>query len=139
MRLCECGCGEAVRTAQFPSQQARFISGHNAKVGRPPEYIEEDRGYKTPCWVWQRFMSKYGYGIMFRSGKPIMAHRHYYERATGLMPSPNEHLHHLCKIRLCVNPSHLEPMVRIAHMRLEGRGRTWWKMWNDPDFEPRRR
>lgn len=83
-------------------------------MSRPPksvaEYAVEDRGYTTPCWVWQRATGKLGYGNGYRGGKQRNMHRWYYEQAKGAIP-PGLQLDHLCRVRPCVNPDHLEPVT----------------------------
>src|SRR4051812_42775600 len=56
---CQCGCGGATPIARktnrarghIKGQPTRCIPGHKA-LG--PIYTIEDRGYQTPCWIWQR-------------------------------------------------------------------------------------
>lgn len=123
MGLCECGCGESVTEYEFPSQQKRFISGHNAKVGRPPEYKIVVAGLTAPCWIWQRALTNYGYGVVRRRGKQLHAHRVIYEREIGPIPS-GWSLHHVCGNRRCVNPAHLQIVSRRRHARIEAQLRA---------------
>jgi hypothetical protein len=59
IKLCECGCGDLAPIAKrtnrrqgcVKGQPQCFICGHNKRQG--DRYIVEDRGYDTPCWVWQ--------------------------------------------------------------------------------------
>lgn len=61
---------------------------------------------KTGCWLWQG-PTYHGYGRFFADGRKTLAHRWMYEYRNG--PIHNGLLlRHLCKIRLCCNPSHLE-------------------------------
>jgi HNH endonuclease len=65
------------------------------------------------CWLWRASTNGRGYGT-FRSQ---MAHRVAYELLTGPIPDGHE-LDHLCDVRKCVNPSHLEPVVpRVNRLR----------------------
>lgn len=121
--LCECGCGEAAPVASRTDRRAgyvkgeprRFIVGHNRR--RTPEpYRIEDRGYITPCWVWQRFVNKDGYGLLGRYGKTYAAHRFYYELHHGPIPGGYQ-VDHLCGVRSCVNPDHLEAVVQRENLR----------------------
>lgn len=94
----------------------RYICGHNPRSS-PLDYVEEDRGYKTPCWVWQRVTRGGGYGRMHNGkGKAEQAHRVYYERRFGAIPAELD-LDHLCRVRRCINPEHMEPVTRKVNIR----------------------
>lgn len=76
-----------------------------------PLYDVEDRGFSTPCWIWARAKYKTGYGALRRRGKSLRAHRWMYEQTVGPIPE-GKHLDHLCCVRACVNPEHLEPVTK---------------------------
>jgi hypothetical protein len=65
------------------------------------------------CWLWTGTISRNGYG-RFWMGKRGMpdhaAHRVAYEIEVGRI-SPSLTLDHLCRVRNCVNPKHLEPVT----------------------------
>lgn len=90
----------------------------------PVQYIEEDRGYLTPCWVWQRATNGAGYGRVRVGGRLLLAHRHFYQQRHGEVPPE---LDHLCEVTLCCNPDHLKPashaenLRRGKHVKLAGR------------------
>lgn len=71
------------------------------------------------CWPWTAAKDRHGYGIYRakRNGKWTMvrAHRFSYEHHVGPIPDGLD-LHHKCENRACVNPDHLEPLARKAHM-----------------------
>lgn len=93
--------------------------GHHARK-LPVEYTVEDRSYATPCWIWQRAKSPKGYGYIRITGVLHLAHRVYYERVHG--PVPDElQTDHLCRVRACVNPDHLEAVTGTTNQR---RGNT---------------
>jgi hypothetical protein len=124
MASCECGCGTELKPAEYPSRSRRFISGHNQrKYQGQPAYVEEDRGYETPCWIWQRTRFRAGYGAAFDGDKQKSAHRVYYEATHGPIPS-NRNLHHRCYVKACVNPAHLELASRRRHGVLEAEARS---------------
>lgn len=57
--FCQCGCGE--RTTIHNGHPRRYIHNHHTRLS-PVEYVEQDCGYKTPCWIWQRSINADGYG-----------------------------------------------------------------------------
>lgn len=73
-------------------------------------------GYETPCWIWARAMLKTGYGALRRDGKTLRAHRWMYEQHVGPIPT-GKHLDHLCCVRACVNPEHLDPVTKRENER----------------------
>lgn len=134
---CECGCGEKTRVPRWGSKEKgwvkgvplRFVNGHNARKS-PYEYLIDE---KTDCWIWQRSVNDDGYGHLGRNGKTVGAHRVFYEEANGPIPEGLD-LDHLCHSRdkscpggrsclhrRCVNPDHMEPVVRAVNVQ---RGRN---------------
>lgn len=71
------------------------------------------------CWLWTASGGR-GYGIFYpngaRSGRA--AHRFAYELLVGPIPEGMQ-LDHLCRVRRCVNPAHLEPVTGFEN-RLRG-------------------
>ena len=66
----------------------------------------------TGCWLWVGGGNGKGYG-KFRpesSGRNMRAHRFAYEHFVGKIPAGMQ-LDHLCRVRCCVNPQHLEPVT----------------------------
>lgn len=67
----------------------------------------------TGCWLWHRRLTRNGYGEISH-GKlrtNALAHRLSYQLHKGPIPEGLD-LDHLCRVRHCVNPSHLEPVSR---------------------------
>lgn len=77
----------------------------------------EDKGYDSPCWIWQRSMNGYGYGIGCINGKPEGAHRISYRLHTGNTIERWEDIDHLCTNTTCVNPTHLEKVTYLENIR----------------------
>lgn len=125
---CHCGCGQKTNLAPqthkkygwVKGEPLRYIKWHKrppASKPKGPYYLEEDRGYKSACWIWQRSLHPSGYGnASDAKGKTVRAHRLYYERACGPVP-PNLQLDHLCRQRDCCRPSHLEPVTQQENQR----------------------
>lgn len=129
--LCQCGCGQpapiASRTVRsrgrIKGQPMRFIRGHNSvgmnrsKPYKATRYVAQDRGFKTECWIWQMKIHKTtGYGTVRVAGKDWLAHRWYYEQAHGPIPEGMQ-VDHLCRVRTCVNPGHLEVVTPKENTR----------------------
>lgn len=62
------------------------------------------------CWPWKGSQRRGGYGRVRIAGRDFAAHRVAYEMEIGAIPEGLE-LDHLCRNRLCVRPSHLEPVT----------------------------
>lgn len=62
------------------------------------------------CWLWTASIRN-GYGVFWPADRMVMAHRFAYEEAKGAIPDGLD-LDHLCRVRNCVRPSHLEPVTR---------------------------
>lgn len=64
----------------------------------------------TGCWLWTACINTSGYAGLWWDGKKREAHRVVYELAVGPVPAGLQ-LDHLCRVRSCVNPEHLEPVT----------------------------
>lgn len=64
------------------------------------------------CWLWTGNISPNGYG---RYGSRY-AHRLVFEALVGPIAEGLD-LDHLCRVRGCVNPAHLEPVSRSENLR----------------------
>lgn len=77
---------------------------------------------KSGCWLWHGNMVWNGYGYLQIGAKTqgnrrgIYAHRLAYELFVGPIPVGKE-LDHLCRIRNCVNPAHLEAVTHLENVR----------------------
>ena len=71
---------------------------------------------ETGCWLWSGATTT-GYGrFHLAMGLPlVVAHRFAYETLVGPVPAGLD-LDHLCRVRRCVNPAHLEPVTRRENL-----------------------
>lgn len=104
---CDCGCGQMTH--------GRFVHGHNGRRAVEVRFFEKvEPEPMSGCWIWigARHGDEYG-TIRFDSmpGKYIGAHRLAYMLLRGPIP-PELEPDHLCRLRCCVNPSHLELVTR---------------------------
>jgi hypothetical protein len=121
--LCQCGCGQPAPIAPVSrrkegwvkGQPLQFVHGHRGRRSGP-RYLPADRGYETACWVWQWRIGPDGYGVVHVRRSPRQAHRVIYESHVGPIPAGLD-LDHLCRVRACVNPAHLEPVTRAENIR----------------------
>jgi hypothetical protein len=68
------------------------------------------------CWLWTAGKFASGYG-QFRNGKrKVKAHRYSYETLIGPVPD-GLCLDHLCRVKACVNPAHLEAVTQVENIR----------------------
>lgn len=75
------------------------------------------------CWIWKGECKSDGYGIFSTHSMPrIAVHRISFTLIRGSIPSGLT-LDHLCRVRSCVNPSHLEPVTDKENV-LRGAGPT---------------
>lgn len=74
---------------------------------------------ESGCWEWTAALTTKGYG-MIGSGVPecrlLAAHRVAYEIYVGPIASGLQ-VDHLCRVRRCVNPDHLEPVSAQENVR----------------------
>ena len=68
------------------------------------------------CWSWRGVHHSEGYAQLKVDGRPISAHRLWWEQLNGSVPDGLE-LDHLCRNRGCVNPSHLEPVTHALNIQ----------------------
>ena len=74
----------------------------------------------STCWLWTAHCNPDGYGRYRLNGTIRVAHRVAYEALTGPVPEGLD-LDHLCRVRNCVNPEHLEPVTKRTNT-LRGTG-----------------
>lgn len=69
-----------------------------------------------PCWLWTAYIAPNGYGHIQIDGRKALAHRIAYELAVGEIGTGLV-IDHLCRVRHCVNPAHLEPVSPGENIR----------------------
>lgn len=67
------------------------------------------------CWLWTGALVT-GYGSFGGRSKPGPAHRWSYEHFVGPIPE-GLWVDHLCRVRNCVRPDHLEPVTPSENQR----------------------
>ena len=65
------------------------------------------------CWLWTGALDTRGYGqfrVASPPARPLQAYRYAFELLRGPVPQGLQ-LDHVCRVRRCVNPNHLEPVT----------------------------
>lgn len=73
----------------------------------------------TGCWLYTGLINQSGYGLVGvgpRGAGMQRAHRATYEHFVGAVPDGLD-LDHLCRVRRCCNPFHLEPVTRAVNIQ----------------------
>lgn len=120
--FCQCGCGQKTKLASSASatsgrtrgEPLRFLHGHNRR--KKHRYVELATGHATPCWIWQLAIGADGYGRVRDDHRMVLAHRYHYERQRGAITDGGV-LDHLCRVRACVNPDHLEMVTQAKNVQ----------------------
>ena len=99
----------------YTGTEARFWS----KVDTDGSTVHPDLG---KCWLWRASRDRSGYGRFKAATGVVGAHRVAYELLVGPIPDGLT-LDHLCRVRHCVNPEHLEPVTHRENT-LRGTGPT---------------
>ncbi|WP_063750263.1 HNH endonuclease signature motif containing protein [Kitasatospora cheerisanensis] len=86
-----------------------------------------DRTDRTgDCWLWKGHKNAEGYAWTHAAGHHRLVHRFSYEALVGPIPVGFQ-IDHLCKVRHCVNPAHLEavtPKVNVQRSTSANRRKT---------------
>lgn len=76
----------------------------------------------TGCWLWSASVDRCGYGRIGVGSRKDgsrtngLAHVVAFELFSGPVPEGKQ-LDHLCRVRCCVNPAHLEPVTWQENLR----------------------
>ena len=78
---------------------------------------------KTGCLMWLGYKCKKSYGRIQLDGKSQMAHRISFELFVKKIPKGYE-VDHLCRVRDCINPQHLESVTLRENRKRAGNYRV---------------
>jgi len=99
-------------------------------MGRPKQTLEGILSKVEicgDCWLWTQPLKADGYAKVRFHGKEWLAHRLVKHLLTSETVPNGLELDHLCKVRHCVNPDHLEPVTHkenVARSHHANKGKT---------------
>lgn len=89
--------------------------GHPDSLERFWSYVDRSKT-EDGCWLWNGHRESNGYGRFRHDGRRSGAHRFAYEAEVGPIPDGLT-IDHLCRVRHCVNPAHLEAVTSRENTR----------------------
>lgn len=103
----------------WPNLYARSDMAQSTEVERFWSKVQKT----DTCWLWTGTPTPAGYGKFGARRTMVLVHRYAYELLVGPIPEGLE-LDHLCFVKLCVNPAHLEPVTGAENTRRYWASRT---------------
>lgn len=103
-----------------PWDPVHHVDSRGRRYAKPPpvdRFFRRVVENETGCWIWTGARHPHGYGHFKVAGAVMVAHRWAYELMRCEIPADLQ-IDHLCHVRECVNPWHLEPVpARVNVLR----------------------
>jgi HNH endonuclease len=123
-------------------QQTNDLVKQTAGVRSPIRRLLRRVEVEGECWTYQGPLRADGYCQIQLSGKrapKVLGHRLVYEFVKGPI-SDELQLDHLCRVRHCVRPTHLEPVTQAENIRrgasMDATRAYYETLWNERDICP---
>lgn len=113
--------GFGMATFGLAAGVATLVSDRQIAPTLYPQRFQKYLLIEGGCWLWQGQLSgaeyaRYAVPTGHKGGKRVSAHRWAFEQLYGEVDRIYD-LDHLCRVRHCVNPMHLEPVTRSENLR----------------------
>lgn len=121
-------CDRAIVAKRLCGRHYQRLTIHgDATAGEPLRIVGDDRArfmakvdQSGDCWLWTAHVNADGYGVFRFDGQMGGAHRFAWRLLVGEVPDGME-LDHLCRVRHCVNPAHMEVVTHAENVRRSAR------------------
>lgn len=91
----------------------RIVSRINFEGSIPPEPA---RPLATSCWIWTGGTFPAGYGSVWLDGRNRLLHQVAFDAVRGQRSDRALFLDHICRVRRCCRPEHLELVTPAGNM-----------------------
>lgn len=85
-------------------------------AGLPDRFWRKVDPQPDGCWLWTGALNSRGYSCFAVDGVSHLGHRVAYEALVGSIPEGYT-IDHLCRVKRCVNPTHLDPVTLRENIR----------------------
>ena len=106
-------------SSNFRSVCKSCSTKNGPKRNTPEDILKRYIVDKNGCWIYTGGVNSTGYGVFYMRQASYMAHRVSYELHNGNIENGLV-LDHLCRVRNCINPKHLEAVTQAENVK-----RTW--------------
>ena len=122
----------AIKECGKPARSRGWCEMHYTRYRRHGDPLHRDRMFMQPegdrfwskvdatgpCWLWLAGRGSHGYGLFHLNGtgKTVYAHRYAWQSLVGEIPDGLQ-VDHLCRVRDCVNPDHLQPVTQTVNIQ----------------------
>ncbi len=113
--LAKVTCLQCMHTLEFRALDRRATHlGFDALTSSMVRNIDAS-GIGQGCWLWKKALNHHGYGRTSLDGVLWMAHRAVYFLIKGSIRRDLQ-IDHLCRVRRCVNPDHMEQVTMLENI-----------------------
>lgn len=86
-----------------------------SRINKSSGVFGENGHYPSECWIYTGYVNRLGYGTVGIRQSFTLAHRLSYEYHRGNI-TDDLCVDHLCRMRSCVNPDHMELVTRVENV-----------------------
>lgn len=99
-----------------PASGSPIVAAATARLPLRTRLVSKSIYDANGCLLWMGQVNQNGYGRIRIGTRKFGAHRVSFETFVGPIPEGLV-LDHLCRVRNCINPLHLEPVTQVENVR----------------------